>query len=54
MNYSKLSGGNILSVPLDTSGEYIIGYIVRKDKNISTLTKRFIEQLAEFFKTNLS
>ena len=54
MNYSKLSGGNILSVPLDTSGEYIIGYIVRKDKNISSLTRKFINELAEFFKTNLS
>lgn len=54
MNYSKLSGGNILSVPLDTSGEYIIGYIVRRDKNISSLARKFINELAEFFKTNLS
>lgn len=53
MNYSKLSGGNILSVPLDTSGEYIIGYIVRKDKNVSTLARKFVDELAQFFKTNL-
>ncbi len=54
MNYSKLSGGNILSVPLDTSGEYIIGYIVRRDKNLSTLVRKFVDELAQFFKTNLS
>lgn len=53
MNYSKLSGGNILSVPLDTSGEYIIGYIVRHDKKITRDTQRFISALADFFKTNL-
>ena len=49
MNYSKLSGGNILSVPLDTSGEYIIGYIVRKDKKINVLAQKFVRALAEFF-----
>lgn len=53
MNYSKLSGGNILAVPLDTSGEYIIGYIVRKDKKLTSDTQKFIKALAEFFKTNL-
>lgn len=53
MNYSKLSGGNILSVPLDTSGEYIIGYIIRKDKRLTSDTQKFIKALAEFFKTNL-
>lgn len=53
MNYSKLSGGNILSIPLDTSGEYIIGYIVRKDKKLTSDTQKFIKALAEFFKTNL-
>ncbi len=53
MNYSKLSGGNILAIPLDTSGEYIIGYIVRKDKKLTSDTQKFIKALAEFFKTNL-
>jgi len=53
MNYSKLSGGNILSVPLDTAGEYVIGYIVRRDKKLTSDTQKFIKALAEFFKTNL-
>ena len=53
MNYSKLSGGNILAVPLDTSGEYIIGYIVRKDKKINHLAQKFVDALADFFKNNL-
>lgn len=53
MNYSKLSGGNILSIPLDTSGEYIIGYIVRKDKKSNPLVQKFVASLAQFFKTNL-
>ena len=53
MNYSKLSGGNILAVPLDTAGEYIIGYIVRKDKKLNDLAQKFVDALADFFKNNL-
>ncbi len=53
MNYSKLSGGNILSIPLSTSGEYNIGYIVRRDKKLTKNAQMFISSLAEFFKTNL-
>lgn len=50
MNHSKLAGGNVLSIPLQSSGEYVIGYIVRNDKKETEHTRKFIEVLSKYTK----
>ena len=50
MNHSKLAGGNILSIPLQTSGEYVIGYIVRNDKKETEHTRKFIDVISSYTK----
>ncbi len=42
---SLLNEGRIVSIPFDSEDFYTIGYIVRADRNLSDLTKRFIEML---------
>ncbi len=42
---SLLNEGRIVSIPFDNEDFYTIGYIVRADRNISDLTKRFIDML---------
>ncbi|MBO5008521.1 MAG: LysR family transcriptional regulator [Clostridia bacterium] len=46
MNHSILAGGNLLSIPLLSSGEYVIGYIMRNDKKITEYTRKFIDALS--------
>ncbi len=48
---SLLNDGRIVSIPFESSHTYTIGYILRNDKNLSTLTKRFIEHLAKIANT---
>lgn len=50
LNHSKLSGDNILAIPLKSSGEYVIGYVVRNDKKLRTHAQSFIKSLTGFFK----
>ena len=50
LNHSKLSGDNILAIPLKSSGEYVIGYVVRNDKKLRTHAHIFIKSLTGFFK----
>ncbi len=50
LNHSKLSSGNIIALPLKSSGEYIIGYIVRNDKKLSETAQSFVNSLTGFFK----
>lgn len=42
---SQLNDGRIISIPLESEDYYTIGYILRTDRNISELTKEFIEKL---------
>lgn len=42
---SQLNEGRIISVPLESEDYYTIGYILRTDRNISELTKKFIDKL---------
>ena len=42
---SLLNGGRIVSIPLESKDYYEIGYILRSDRKISDVTKRFIELL---------
>jgi len=42
---SLLNEGRIVSLPLESQDYYEIGYILRGDRNISDVTKRFIELL---------
>lgn len=42
---SLLNEGRIVSVPFESEDFYIIGYILRTDRNISDLTGNFIEML---------
>lgn len=42
---SLLNQNRIISIPFESEDFYTIGYILRTDRNISTLTKRFIEML---------
>jgi len=49
LNHSKLSGDNMLAIPLKSSGEYVIGYVVRNDKKLRSHAQSFIESLTDFF-----
>jgi len=49
LNHSKLSGDNMLAIPLKSSGEYVIGYIVRNDKKLRAQAQSFIDLLTVFF-----
>ncbi len=42
---SLLNEGRIVSIPFESEDFYTIGYILRTDRNISDLTKSFIEML---------
>lgn len=42
---SQLNDGRIVSIPLESEDYYTIGYILRTDRNVSELTKKFIEML---------
>lgn len=42
---SLLNEGRIVSIPFESEDFYTIGYIVRADRNVSDLTKRFIDML---------
>ena len=42
---SLLNEGRIVSIPFESEDFYTIGYIVRADRNVSELTKRFIDML---------
>lgn len=50
LNHSKLSGDNMLAIPLKSSGEYVIGYIVRNDKKLRLQAQSFIKSLTDFFR----
>ncbi len=42
---SLLNEGRIVSIPFENEDRYMIGYILRSDKNISDLTQSFIKAL---------
>ena len=42
---SQLNEGRIVSIPFESEDFYNIGYILRNDRNISDMTRRFIELL---------
>lgn len=42
---SLLNEGRIVSIPFKSEDFYIIGYILRTDRNISAITREFIEML---------
>ena len=42
---SLLNDGRIISIPFESNDSYFIGYILRKDRDTSDLTNRFIEIL---------
>lgn len=44
---SKLNNGNIISVPLANRDLYSVGYMLRSDRKLSTLAKRFITILTK-------
>ena len=43
---SLLNEGRIVSIPFESEDFYTIGYILRTDRNVSDLTRRFIDMLA--------
>lgn len=47
---STLNEGKIISIPLESSSCYNIGYILHTDRKPSALTKCFIEMLEEMSK----
>lgn len=47
---SLLNEGRIVSIPYESEDFYTIGYILRADRNLSELTKRFIELLKKSVK----
>ncbi len=47
---SKLNGGNIVSVPLESEEWYFIGYIVKEETRLGELTQKLIDMLIEFSK----
>lgn len=47
---SSLNEGKIISIPLESSSFYNIGYILHTDRNPSALTRCFIEMLKEMSK----
>ncbi len=42
---SLLNKGRIVSIPFESDNRYLIGYILREDKNVSELTEKFIDLL---------
>ena len=47
---SLLNEGRIISIPFESDDSYLIGYLLRKDRNPSVLTKRFAGMLEEELK----
>lgn len=48
---SALNKGDIVSVPLESRGFYIIGYILNDDRKVSEMTEKFITLIEESIKT---
>ncbi len=44
---SALNRGDIISVPLERKEQYIIGYLLNKERKVSDMTKRFIRLLEQ-------
>lgn len=42
---SALNKGDIVSVPLDSPEQYVIGYILSDERSVSEMTKQFIENM---------
>ena len=42
---SSLNQGRIISIPYESGDYYTVGYILRTDRNVSALTKSFIQML---------
>ena len=42
---STLNGGDIVSIPLKSEYNYIIGYILNDSRKISEMSEKFIEKL---------
>ncbi len=42
---SRLNEGRIVSIPYEIEETYTVGYLLRTDRNLSQLTKRFIDML---------
>ncbi len=49
---SLLNKGRIVSIPFESNNCYMIGYILRTDKNLSDLTEKFIELLKQSISTS--
>lgn len=47
---SALNKGDIISIPFESDGHYIIGYILNDDRKVSEMTKKFIDFLEESVK----
>lgn len=46
---SALNRGDIVSIPLESSSRYYIGYILNEERKVSPITQKFIGRLAETF-----
>lgn len=42
---SALNKGDIVSVPLDSPEQYVIGYILSDERSVSDMTKQFIADM---------
>ena len=42
---SALNKGDIISIPFENKGYYIIGYLLNEDRKVSAITKEFIEYM---------
>lgn len=47
---SALNRGDIVSVPLNSSAYYYIGYILNEERKVSDMTQKFIDRLESAFK----
>ena len=47
---SALNRGDIVSIPLDSTACYYIGYILNEERKVSSMMKKFIDRLESTFK----
>ena len=46
---SALNRGDIISIPLESTASYYIGYILNEERKVSDMTQRFIGRLESAF-----
>ena len=47
---SALNRGDIVSIPLDSTASYYIGYILNEERKVSAMTQKFIDRMESALK----